>query len=519
MNIKNNNEKFEEKTSDDSLVYPLCGYHSCFLSEPPHLEYVSENLVQLLGYNQDELEDLAGSAYTALIHPEDTGTFDAFCSCVAEKESSRISTYRMIKKDGSEIRVVDTMTSSIGDDGTMRGASVVCELANKTNLSRRDKKFATLCVSVNDGMPINTASGLTDKLLALKGDSKNLNFLDFISINDRNKLIEAFHASFENKYSGRQCMTVVPSNGNGIACDLWIERKVKGDTFEESQFIVKIEVDDGYKRDEKSKIHFSETVFSNLVDDLFEVNKIDETVKYICVKENRNLGILPNVRFNCADFLSWFLKQVTKKDRNKIHSALDKINSWTIDSSEAYKPIKIKCEMTDSSRFAKNVVILFFPLSLTKYFVCVNSDVNATGLELYKYAEAEEKNISVRMFGSFSLTVNGEAVHIRSEKGRELLALLIEKRGAFLTTREAISALWECEPNDTTRARYRKIASRLNSELKKIGIDYIIESERGARRIIPEFIKCDYYDFRDGKIEPTDVFLPEYTWSEFVRID
>lgn len=519
MNITNNNEKFEVKTSDDSLVYPLCGYHRCNLSEPPHLEYMSENLAQLLGYTKNEIEDLAGSVYTALIHPEDTGIFDAFSLSLANEECSRISTYRMIKKDGSVIRVVDTMTSSTSEDGAMIGASVVCELVNKTDLSNRDKKFATLCVSVNDGMPISAASGLTDKLLALKGDSKNLNFLDFISINDRNKLIEAFHASFENEYSGRQCMTVVPTNGNGISCDLWIERKVKGDTFEESQFIVKIEVDDDYKRDEKSKIHFSETVFSNLVDDLFEVNKVDKTVKYICVKENRNLGILPNVRFNCADFLSWFLKQVTKKDRSKIQSALGKIDSWAIDSSEDYKPIKIKCEMTDSSKFAKNIVILFFPVSRTRYFVCINSDVNATGLELHRYAEAEEKNISVRMFGPFSLTVNGEAIHIRSEKGRELLALLIEKRGAFLTTREAISALWECEPDETTRARYRKIASRLNSELKKIGIDYIIESERGARRIIPEFIKCDYYDFRDGKIEPTDDFLPEYTWSEFVRID
>ena len=56
------------------------------------------------------------------------------------------------------------------------------------------------------------------------------------------------------------------------------------------------------------------------------------------------------------------------------------------------------------------------------------------------------------------------------------------------------------------------------AELKKLGIDYIIESERGARRIVPEFISCDYYDYRDGLIEPSDDFLPEYSWSEYVRI-
>ena len=57
------------------------------------------------------------------------------------------------------------------------------------------------------------------------------------------------------------------------------------------------------------------------------------------------------------------------------------------------------------------------------------------------------------------------------------------------------------------------------AELKSVGIDYIVESDRGARRIIPEFIECDYYDYRDGLIQPSGDLLPEYSWAEYVRVD
>ena len=115
--------------------------------------------------------------------------------------------------------------------------------------------------------------------------------------------------------------------------------------------------------------------------------------------------------------------------------------------------------------------------------------------------------------------VDGGAVHIRHDKARELLALLTVKRGAFLTNHEAISELWECEPDDRSRARYRKTASRLMAELRKYGIDDIVETDRGARRIVAESIECDYYDFRDGKIRLPGALLPEYPWAEFIRLE
>lgn len=130
-----------------------------------------------------------------------------------------------------------------------------------------------------------------------------------------------------------------------------------------------------------------------------------------------------------------------------------------------------------------------------------------------------QKHVIATLFGSFSLSVDGKAVNIRFAKAKELLALLIERRGAFVSSREAIAMLWECEPDQTTRARYRKTASRLVSELKRNGIEFIVESDRGARRVVPERLECDYYDYRDGLRAPSGTLLPEYSWSEFILID
>ena len=53
--------------------------------------------------------------------------------------------------------------------------------------------------------------------------------------------------------------------------------------------------------------------------------------------------------------------------------------------------------------------------------------------------------------------VNNKPVIFKSEKSKELLALLVDKRGGVLTSREAISCLWEnVSVNKTTQADIAK---------------------------------------------------------------
>ncbi|MBQ7336403.1 MAG: PAS domain-containing protein [Clostridia bacterium] len=132
---------------------------------------------------------------------------------------------------------------------------------------------------------------------------------------------------------------------------------------------------------------------------------------------------------------------------------------------------------------------------------------------------AEQVRIDVRTFGYFDVFVNDKPIAFRNKKAKELLALLVDRRGGYVTSEEAIGYLWEDEPvSAVTLARYRKEALRLKNTLEEYGIADIVESVDGKRRLIPEKVRCDLYDYLSRKEEYAGLFkgsyLTNYSWGE-----
>lgn len=76
--------------------------------------------------------------------------------------------------------------------------------------------------------------------------------------------------------------------------------------------------------------------------------------------------------------------------------------------------------------------------------------------------------------------VNGEAPLIHNAKAKELLALLVDRRGAYVSQGDIISCLWEDESvNKVTLARVRKIVMILRNTLKEYHLEDLIESKKG----------------------------------------
>lgn len=87
-----------------------------------------------------------------------------------------------------------------------------------------------------------------------------------------------------------------------------------------------------------------------------------------------------------------------------------------------------------------------------------------------QFPEVRNAHIFIRTFGYFDVFVDGVPILFRSEKAKELLALLVDRRGGYVSSSEAISILWENEPlSDQTRSRYRKVAMRLKDTLEQFG--------------------------------------------------
>lgn len=127
--------------------------------------------------------------------------------------------------------------------------------------------------------------------------------------------------------------------------------------------------------------------------------------------------------------------------------------------------------------------------------------------------------VFIRTFGYFDVFVDGRPIAFRNKKSKELFALLVDRRGGFVSSQEAISFLWEEEPvNSVTLARYRKVALRLKNILEESGISHVVESVDGNRRIVAERVQCDLYDYLSGKEEYAQLFkgsyLTNYSWGE-----
>lgn len=158
--------------------------------------------------------------------------------------------------------------------------------------------------------------------------------------------------------------------------------------------------------------------------------------------------------------------------------------------------------------------------------ICSQRSPGGTGpryVMLYEVDDAQEETVrtgvEIRTFGYFDVFVDGKPIAFRNEKAKELLALLVDRRGGFVSSEEAISFLWEDEPADpVTLARYRKVALRLKNLLEEYGIADVIESVNGKRRLVTEKVRCDLYEHLSGRGEAGQSFkgsyLTNYSWGE-----
>ena len=130
--------------------------------------------------------------------------------------------------------------------------------------------------------------------------------------------------------------------------------------------------------------------------------------------------------------------------------------------------------------------------------------------------------VFIKTFGYFEVYKDGHPILFHSEKVKELLALLVDRQGGYITTKEGAALLWpDEEMNDSLQARYRKVSMRLTETLSENGIEYIVDISTRKRRIVPENFDCDFYEFlndpgKDRSKFP-DFYLKDYFWSSDTR--
>lgn len=131
----------------------------------------------------------------------------------------------------------------------------------------------------------------------------------------------------------------------------------------------------------------------------------------------------------------------------------------------------------------------------------------------------ENRKPKIRTFGYFDIFVDGMPVYFSNAKEKELLALLVDRKGGSLSSEEAITYLWLDEPySEKVKGRYRKVAMCLKRTLERHGIGHILNNVNGVRSLDVSSVECDYFDFISGKAKDGDgfasVYMANYSWAE-----
>ena len=133
-----------------------------------------------------------------------------------------------------------------------------------------------------------------------------------------------------------------------------------------------------------------------------------------------------------------------------------------------------------------------------------------------KGVKSSEKLITVKCFGNFEVFYNGEVLSFKRKKAKELLAVLVDRKGAGITVKQICAILFPDDTDDAKNAAYlRQLVMDLKNTLKTIHAEDILQHDTPYYRIDTNLINCDYLSFLEsGKPQFHGEYMTQYSWAE-----
>lgn len=527
---ENNNLRFLNETIP-------CGFLKYTCEKNPKVTYINDQMLKILRFSKnhdaeiDYLELYKSNIYL-MIPMEDRRKFSHFLNKVYQKNSPVVGEMNVLRADGTKARLYGWVTRTVGKDGT--------------------EEFQSVCMDVTERYEAKKSVETKRYLKALTGVYDIIFEFDF-----SNRTVKCVHEQDSDSFKWLQNVPMHIEE----ATEKWIQASVCEDDRDKVRgFFGAFNRNDSAEPDAKPLQIQYKTVSQETYAGVFL--RIDSAVSYFCCRSvteesdndslrNENVS-LRNMNENMQSLVMSFTDGIvafeiendyvkplyasdnicdffgyTKEEwidmAQKHHSIKNFVSKSGVDYEEfsaLFENGEAEFEYIDvetrTARRKKAVCTQAFDGSEKRYVMLYN--VNEKSPVARETALGKD-HIYIRTFGYFDVFVNDNPIAFRNKKSKELLALLVDRRGGFVTSEEAISFLWEDEPvNSVTLSRYRKVALRLKNILEEYGIADIMESVDGKRRIITEKVQCDLYDHLSRKEEFSQLFkgsyLTNYSWGE-----
>ena len=133
--------------------------------------------------------------------------------------------------------------------------------------------------------------------------------------------------------------------------------------------------------------------------------------------------------------------------------------------------------------------------------------------------EPVPETIKVQCFGNFEVYWKGRPLQFARRQTKELLAYLIDRKGASCTMEEIAAAMWEDNTNQkNTQAQLRILISDLRHTLGNIGMEDLVIRRRGQVAVMTDRLDCDYYHMLEGDMDAVNAYrgeyMAQYSWAE-----
>lgn len=134
-------------------------------------------------------------------------------------------------------------------------------------------------------------------------------------------------------------------------------------------------------------------------------------------------------------------------------------------------------------------------------------------------SEPVPETIKVQCFGNFEVYWKGRPLQFARRQTKELLAYLIDRKGASCTMEEIAAAMWEDNTNQkNTQAQLRILISDLRHTFENIGMEDIVIRRRGQVAVMTDRLDCDYYHMLEGDMDAVNAYrgeyMVQYSWAE-----
>ncbi len=124
-----------------------------------------------------------------------------------------------------------------------------------------------------------------------------------------------------------------------------------------------------------------------------------------------------------------------------------------------------------------------------------------------------KQGLYIRCFGDFEVFYDGEPVDTFTKRSKELLAYLVNKEGILCPTSEICNMIFRGSSDS-----YLRVAKKdLKAILRDIGKGDVLVSGWGVLGINRKEVRCDYFDYLDGKPGALNLYkgayMSQYEWA------